>query len=163
MREQWLHNLLVLITMRAWLITLRAMTLGSIKQIFTQMTTLKKLVRDIKLAIPIRAEWCSWLPVQNEVRLLATNALMVRNNTFPLRALRSYLDPSLRTFVCPFLMQRMRNSFSVDLRTERKWVPYNARQEPKWPKRVILANCANGDGKKMRKWVSQCAENRVRI
>ncbi len=36
-----------------------------------------------------------------------------------------------RTYMCPFSIRRMRNLFSVDLQTERKRVPDNARKETK--------------------------------
>jgi hypothetical protein len=52
-----------------------------------------------------------------------------------------YLDPSLQTYVCPCLMRRMRFlifcelfSFSVNLQTERKFVPDNARTGTKMTK-----------------------------
>ena len=76
--------------------------------------------QELLSAIPMRALLCNRVPVRKQIRMHATNVPMVRNNTFPLRALESYLDPSLQTYVCPFSMRRMRNLFSVNLQSERK-------------------------------------------
>ena len=104
------------------------------------------------------ALWCNQFHVQKQVRLLATNALMVRTNTIPLRALTSNWDPSLRTYVCPFLMCRMRYSFSVNLRTERKWVPDNARTGTKVTKTGHFFQIAHMGRVKKRIQGSQCAK-----
>ncbi len=50
-----------------------------------------------------------------------------RKHMIPLHALIPYLDPSLRTYVYPSLMRRMRYSFSVNSRIERKRDNDNAR------------------------------------
>ena len=64
------------------------------------------------LVIPMRALQFTRITVQKQVRPHGTNAPMVRKPLIPLRALTLYWDPSLRTYVCPFLMRRMRFSFS---------------------------------------------------
>ena len=69
---------------------------------------------------------------------------MVAQHLIPLRALILYLDPSYRTYVCPYLMRRMRYSFSVNSRTERKCMPDNARTGTKVTK--------TGHFGKLRKW-----------
>ena len=68
----------------------------------------------------MRALLCDQIPVQKQVRLHATHAQKVRNNKIPLRTLEANL-------YVPFSMRRMRNLFSVDLQTEGKRVPDNAR------------------------------------
>ena len=117
------------------------------------------------LAIPMRALQCTRITVQKQVRPHGTSAPMVRKHMIPLRALTFNLDPSLRTYVFPFLLRRMRFSFSVNnfhflsICEMKENYPLTMRaQEPKWPKRVILADCAYGDSEIMRLWVSQCAD-----
>ena len=66
------------------------------------------------LAIPMRAFQCTRITVQKQVRPHGTSAPMVRKHRIPLRALTFNLDPSLRTYVFPFLLRRMRFSFSVN-------------------------------------------------
>ena len=66
------------------------------------------------LAIPMRALQCTRITVQKQVRPHGTSAPMVRKHRIPLRALTFNLDPSLRTYVFPFLLRRMRFSFSVN-------------------------------------------------
>ena len=95
--------------------------------IYSNDNARKNLERKPALANPMHALGCIRIPAQKHIRLHTTNAPMVRNNTIPLRALTSNLDPSLQTYVCPFLMCRMRYSFYVNSRNERKWFPYNAR------------------------------------
>ena len=60
------------------------------------------------LAIPMRALQCTRITIQKQVRPHGISAPMVRKHLIPLHALTLYLDPSLRTYVCPFLMRRMR-------------------------------------------------------
>jgi hypothetical protein len=72
------------------------------------------------LDIPMRALQCIQIPFQKQIRPHATNAPMERKHLIPLRALILYLNPSLGTYVCPSLMRRIRYSFSVNFRTERK-------------------------------------------
>ncbi len=57
------------------------------------------------LAIPMRALKFTRITVQKQVRLHETSAPMVRKQSIPLRALILYLDPSLQTYVCPFLIE----------------------------------------------------------
>ena len=86
------------------------------------------------LAIPMRALRCIRIPVQKQVSPYATNAPTERKHLISLHASILYLDPCLQTYVCPSLMQRMRYSFSVNSRTERKLAPDNARTETKMTK-----------------------------
>ena len=93
------------------------------------------------LAIPMRALKCTWITVQKQVRLHGTSAPTVRKHSIPLRALILYLDPSLQTYVCPFLIAENEIfifceifSFSVNSQTERKFVPDNARTGTKMTK-----------------------------
>jgi len=70
------------------------------------------------LAIPMRI--VMQLNPSSETGQAATNAPTERKHLIPLRALISYLAPSLQTYVCPSLMRRMRYSFSANPQTERK-------------------------------------------
>jgi hypothetical protein len=73
--------------------------------------------------------------------------------------------PVCKLMYALFKLRRMRFSFSVNYfcflsiceLKENLSLTIRA-QEPKWPKQVILADCAYGDSEKMRLWVSQCAD-----
>ena len=99
------------------------------------MTMRAKTRKGTASAILMRALLCNRVPVRKQEPL----------TVIPMRALFQWWKtthshcahwnliciPVCESYVCPFFMRRMRNFFSVDSQTERKWVPDNARKGTK--------------------------------
>ena len=105
------------------------------------MTIRAKQERELLMAIPMRALLCNWVPVWKQELLWRSQCAhcymiesLFRNRSGCMQQKRQRWETTQshcarwkRTYVCPFLMRRMRNSFSFNSRTEWKRVSDNAR------------------------------------